>query len=574
MTRNLSTLPPEIIGEILDYLPRWRVLGLASTCRSFSACCARIAYKRIDLHDLERVKSCCETLAFNYTLAGYVREFSIVLDPRNCRGPPKATFTPQFNRLLRSALQNTSTFLTALELRMPNGNVNSCLKRMSFPQLKMFHVETALSADLAQFLLAHPDLENLRIMGPMVLPAKARGSRGACIAMSIPMTDLKKFAGPPGSCAIFLPGSKVNDVEITTSGNPQGPDWESDFVDAILKSGQPIRAVGFSDFIYRDVMFDLIGERLSNISKLTLGFTETDQVTTVLDGLAKVLPDLPHLYHLQLTPPSPHRLDLAKLNEDLLDLDYTLLCQLTHRRETLSVCDLLTSVTWARLTDSGDWLPLFPTPVGIHWWFQRTPLCMHIQRRVISHLANDLADMDEDEGEDEEDVQPDVHKLATAVGFIVNRAYDIPKDEEKDEEEGSSDSGSEDEGEHEPLRVPVRNDKGQLVQPYSDGTNAEHWDMFASIIGFVGLHPAPIFLQNMAMFDLFLPTIDTPVPLLNDAQKELMGIIMDLLYNSFNEKNGIKLERYFRNPEEYWGKRTMTLGVAFQDAIIPISCLL
>ncbi|KAF6741967.1 hypothetical protein DFP72DRAFT_861291 [Ephemerocybe angulata] len=275
--------------------------------------------------------------------------------------------------------------------------------------------------------------------------------------------------------------------------------------------------------------------------------THSQETLSVCDLLTT--PDLPHLYHLQLTPPSPHCLDLAKLNEDLLDLDYTLLCQLTHRQETLSVCDLLTtlanltkrtaSVTWARLSNSGDWLPLFPTPVGIHWWFQRTPLCMHIQRRVISHLANDLADMDDNDDKDEEDVQPDVHKLATAVGFIVNRAYDIPKDEEED----SSDSGGEDEGEHEPLRVPVRNDKGQLVQPYSDDTNAEHWDMFVSIIGFVGLHPAPIFLQNMAMFDLFLLTIDMPVPLLNDAQKELMGIIMDLLYNSFNEKNGIKLER-------------------------------
>lgn len=135
---------------------------------------------------------------------------------------------------------------------------------------------------MALFLQGHPDLVDLRIRGALVLPAKARGTRGAHRSMVIPMTKLKNFSGPPGACAIFLPGSQVHDVEVNTSGEPDGPDWESGFIEAILKSKQEITSIGFNNFHYRHTLFNVIGDKLGGIQRLTLGFTYPDTVSVCL----------------------------------------------------------------------------------------------------------------------------------------------------------------------------------------------------------------------------------------------------------------------------------------------------
>ena len=83
MAGNLGTLPPEIIGEILDYLPPKKIHRLASISRKFNACCSRIVHRDIELHDFERVKRCCETLAFNHTAAGYVKRLSLSFSDRS-----------------------------------------------------------------------------------------------------------------------------------------------------------------------------------------------------------------------------------------------------------------------------------------------------------------------------------------------------------------------------------------------------------------------------------------------------------------------------------------------------------
>jgi hypothetical protein len=100
------------------------------------------------------------------------------------------------------------------------------------------------------------------------------------------------------------------------------------------------------------------------------------------------------------------------------------------------------------------------------------------------------------------------------------------------------------------------------------------WDIFTSVLGITTLQPLHIFLHNIALFDLFFPTVQVPVPVLDKAQKELMGMVMDLLYNLCNRvKKGILLRDYLRNPEEWWGEGNMVLGVAMEHSVVPVTQL-
>ena len=220
---------------------------------------------------------------------------------------------------------------------------------------------------------------------------------------------------------------------------------------------------------------------------------------------------------------------------------------------------------------------------------------------MITHLANEEPiDSDDDDSMDEDDIfkqyQPNIHKLAKAVGFIVNRSFGLDaaphvspslpsatansssKFAENSTVEGNRGSGrstggsganddsnlhsnastsangdsnsiphaieddsdsildvDEHAGEYEQLRVPIRDSDGRILTPYdqppsryessnvgpskTEGSDASRedirreaktmalWDTFASVLGFVTLHPVPIFLANVEMFDRALPVI-------------------------------------------------------------------
>lgn len=209
---------------------------------------------------------------------------------------------------------------------------------------------------------------------------------------------------------------------------------------------------------------------------------------------------------------------------------------------------------------------------------------MHLQRRIISHLASKFEAIPDEDPFDERAIEPEIRELAKAVGFLLNRAFGLPApdpseesdedtDEDTDDDDDDDDETYAGERKFEQLRVPVRDTDGSILKPYdSKILSKERWDLFASIIGFITMHPIPMFIQNMAMFDVFMPPVLTPIPVLSSAQKELMIIIMDVLYNSFGsaENEGIRLKRYFRNPSGVWGESKMTLGV---DMIAPIRSL-
>ncbi|RXW18214.1 hypothetical protein EST38_g7640 [Candolleomyces aberdarensis] len=301
--------------------------------------------------------------------------------------------------------------------------------------------------------------------------------------------------------------------------------------------------------------------------------SNTHRHQVVLDGLVAVLPELHHLSHFRLC--LPVCIDLRDVDEDILDTDYALVRKFSDRCESLAVCHLLSTVTWARLTRSGQWLPLFPTPIGLHWWLDRTPLSQHLQRRVVTHLAEVGVINSEEEAGMEEMLMRSVHKLATAIGYLLNRAFGLdPPSDEVDEEENEEDyEDEESEMEHERLRVPVRDHQGQRIEAYSTQPR-NRWDIFASVLGITTLQPLNIFLHNVALFDLFLPTVQAPVPVLNEAQRELMGMVMDLLYNSCNGGNkGVLLRNYLRNPDGWWGEGNMVLGVAMEHSVVPVTHL-
>jgi len=208
--------------------------------------------------------------------------------------------------------------------------------------------------------------------------------------------------------------------------------------------------------------------------------------------------------------------------------------------------------------------------VGVNWWFQRVPLLQHLQRQVVTQTVSFDEELDEfPDDESDYDFKPRVQKLATSIGYILNRAFGLSNEDAESNNHPDSDLASDLGEEYERLRVPVKDHLGRTLRPYLDKT-AERWDTFATIVGFTTLHPMPIFLQNMALFHLLLPEIQTPVPQLDNAQKELMQFILDIMYTSFHEGKGVFFKNYFRNPDDYWGEKVMSLGIPASEGIIPM----
>jgi hypothetical protein len=73
-------LPPELLSEILDNFYADEVHAFLTVSRSFYRACARSLYHTIKLEDVTKIQNVCETLAFNFTVAGYVRK--LVLRPK------------------------------------------------------------------------------------------------------------------------------------------------------------------------------------------------------------------------------------------------------------------------------------------------------------------------------------------------------------------------------------------------------------------------------------------------------------------------------------------------------------
>lgn len=165
-------------------------------------------------------------------------------------------------------------------------------------------------------------------------------------------------------------------------------------------------------------------------------------------------------------------------------------------------------------------------------------------------------------------------KVALAVGYVINRAFDIPP--------SSEDYGSEIAGvvegaqlHLEQLLLPVRGPSGKEIPSYSplakrkfgfiERPSPERWDMVLMMLGLASLYPI-----KTTMCDLGLANVYThvgEVPVLDDLQREVFSMLLDIIFNTNEDSEGIKISDYLRNPEDHWGQ--LRLLAVFDENVLP-----
>lgn len=74
---TITTMPPEILMEIVGYLQTPTNLSLSLSCARFRQLCIKEIYREVELRNGVQALKCCEVLAYNDHAARSVRNFSV-----------------------------------------------------------------------------------------------------------------------------------------------------------------------------------------------------------------------------------------------------------------------------------------------------------------------------------------------------------------------------------------------------------------------------------------------------------------------------------------------------------------
>ncbi|KAJ6541239.1 hypothetical protein DFH09DRAFT_1322812 [Mycena vulgaris] len=158
---SIRSLAPEILEEIIAFLPSESHLSLCRVSKLLYALCVRSIYCDVSLRSPATVVKCCRTLARNARAAAAVRSFEISYTPSPSTPPP----LPAFYTLLGTALTHMHN-IHRLVLLAPDPTMYTAalaLARCDLPRLHHFECGLALDATVAAFLNRHPQINYLQL---------------------------------------------------------------------------------------------------------------------------------------------------------------------------------------------------------------------------------------------------------------------------------------------------------------------------------------------------------------------------------------------------------------------------
>ncbi|EAU86648.1 hypothetical protein CC1G_07306 [Coprinopsis cinerea okayama7 len=561
MDRNVPKLPLELLTEILDGLPHRDIITLTRVSRLFNGLTLRFLYKEIVLVGETKFRQCFDTLAFNERIATHVKSLTIMLN---------STFetTSVLNRTLRAALQNISASLVKLDLTACPFNLSYLLKRISFPRLSTFHTRVTIDKELVLFLQRNSHIESLSV-GERI---EASSARGKTIPKRIEMPSLRRFYGPTDAMPMFIPGSKVDQVFVNDCVT--GASAVETVVTALEASTVPVTNLTFVDFtVYHPSIFEGLGSKLRNLTQLSFRHVfigDWRPESQLMNGLRTALPHLPSLYRLTFHGFMSHIFgdaDWASLNQD-----HRRLIELASYRDTLTIVDTIDNVPWGRMKTSGEWVPLCSGPEGLRWWFDKSSLLQPLQHNIfraafLGPLAflNNRTPEQLTRAEREERAGATLPILRDITAKLLNRAFGMAPSSDEDDGRGGGDNNNDPER----LQVPVRGLNQRQMRPYEDtepsypDTDARSiWDHFCSMVGLVSLYP----IDPETEVEDFLA--DDEYPVLDETQKELASLMMDLMWAGVN-RGELEIWRYLRNTEDEWKGIKLCLPLGGMAARLP-----
>lgn len=143
---------------------------------------------------------------------------------------------------------------------------------MHCPALKALYIYCPVTADIMSFILAHPQIKRLGLLGEFKLPEQSKKVKVYHRRMKVEMPSLTQFAGPFDAMSIFLPSSHATEVEVTYGPqSSNSPETEENLIGLLTGPDMAVTSLGFMGFSgFRQTMFNLIGDRLKGLVKLSL----------------------------------------------------------------------------------------------------------------------------------------------------------------------------------------------------------------------------------------------------------------------------------------------------------------
>jgi hypothetical protein len=227
------------------------------------------------------------------------------------------------------------------------------------------------------------------------------------------------------------------------------------------------------------------------------------------------------------------------------------------------------------LKKSGHWIPLTSTATTLKWWIKSTSLLPYLQENVVYTLMKSAELREAVAAKRVVDLDMAItRKVALAVGYVINRAFNLPPSSENYESEIPG--VVEGTPLHlEQLLLPVHGPTGKEIASYSqlpkrkfglmNKPTRERWDMVLMMLGLAALYPIKTTMCDLGIANVY--THVGEVPVLDDGQKEAFSTLLDAVYNTNEDSEGIRISDYLRNPEEHWGH--LRLLAVFDESVLP-----
>lgn len=203
---SFSSLPVELIDNILQNVHSSDLVALSLTCTALSPVASRLLYRDISVSAWSNNTKVVATLAKRPDLAIFVRSFSIT----TAMQPPAF---PAFDQLLATALSGM-TELTTLNLNLADSSTSWILEKAaqneSYHRLHQFTASFPLDQNVANFLEKTPNLIELEVDSiPCVEPTSP-------VPTLLPTTipHLAQFVGSVRAAKTIVPGRPLESIHL------------------------------------------------------------------------------------------------------------------------------------------------------------------------------------------------------------------------------------------------------------------------------------------------------------------------------------------------------------------------
>ncbi|GLB43642.1 hypothetical protein LshimejAT787_1401540 [Lyophyllum shimeji] len=339
---SLSTLPAELLHDIIQLTETPDLVSLCQTTRSLQAAATWSLYRKIRLSDASKAVRCFQTIIARPEAALAVRHMELRF--------PRTDFLSSFFKLAAAAIRCT-TLVDHLDLSRA-GPVLKYLDEVPLKHLK--RCVMPYSPDMFFFLDRHKHITWLAMEPDRFSVRAARqGVRVPQIHLSelsslVTLSSMVQLLGP-------LPALKEADIYWEIEGN-------AGTIVPLLAASTTLRRLSCMTSVTNLGLIAALATHLPHVAELRFRLDSPypaykDEINAFLDTLERYLPSFHSLTHIQVKLPVEELRAESAFSFEEVEEEFETAIRWGKLCPKLETCRLITGVCWGRTVTGDYWLP-------------------------------------------------------------------------------------------------------------------------------------------------------------------------------------------------------------------------